>query len=174
MALSTNYLSPDERDAWRALLDDALNGSRQADPAAVGRAMAALDQADRAGAEWPTLIRAQAVRTVLQAELKRYAKAEAMTAVTYNGTPLVRTARRGVRQQAADGSTTYEQKLLWDMDWPEVDTWAASNESQIHGLLANRDIARKLQDLRRMAPRSTGPADAASQLGTTVEAVLAS
>lgn len=173
MAMSLKYLSPDERDGWHELLNAALNGSRQADTAAIDRAMAMLDQADRAGQPWPDLVREQIVRDGLRAALKAYAKAEAATVVVYNGSPIIRTARRGVRSRDAAGVVAYEQKLLWEMDWAEVGAWADANEAQIRGLLATRDMARKLKDLHRMAPRSTGPADAAAQLGTTVEKVLA-
>lgn len=173
MALSLKYLSPDERDEWRRMLDAALNGTRQADNAAVDRAMAMLDQADRSGSPWPDLIREQAVRAMLRSELKAYAKAEAATVVTVNGRALVKSQRRGVRVASADGSLVHQQKLFMDMSWDELGTWIATTESQVRGLLDNREMARKLLDLQRMVPRSTGPADAAGQLGTTVEAVLA-
>lgn len=173
MALSLKYLSEEERTEWRDLLNHALNGSRQANAAAIDRAVAAIQQADRAGRAWPDLLREQMVRDGLRSALKAFAKAESETTVNYNGTPLIKAARRGVRVTAADGSTSFVQKLLWDMTWQEIGAWSDSNEAQIRGLLSNRDMARKLEDLHRMVPRSTGPLDAAAQLGTTVEEVLA-
>jgi hypothetical protein len=46
------------------------------------------------------------------------------------------------------------------------------NRNQIEGLEINETAAAKLAALRDRAPGSTGPGDAAKQLGTTIAAVV--
>ena len=167
----SKYLSPDERKAWADLLDRALNGSRRADAAAVDRAMAALRDCDE---PWAAVVRERMLHEGTRRALVTCAKSEAMVLVAHNGQVLAKTSRRGVVTVAADGRSEHQQMLWQEMSWEQFETWHRLNESQIGGLLANRTASRKLAALRDLVPDSIGPGDAASKLGTSLDAVLAS
>lgn len=171
-SVSLKGMSPDDRDEWEDLLEAALNGSRRADQAAVDRAVKALVAAERAGRNWPAMLKERMVRDSLRRALLGHAKAEAMVLVDYRGRAVAKTSRRGVLTRLPDGSREYQQKLWEHMSWDEFSAWSEMNESQISGLLVTRTAAKKLAALRTLAPESTGPGDAARQLGTSIEAVL--
>lgn len=171
--MSIKYLSPEEREEYAALLDDALNGSRQADMAAIDRMERMVAQADRAGREWPALLYRQWYREGMRAALKEHAKAQSRALVSYQGRLVSKDTRRGVLRETDSGQRAFQQVLFDDMSWSEFDEWRSRNADQIAALEINEVMAQKLDALRVLAPKSTGIGDACALLGTTVEAVLA-
>ena len=172
MPVNWKALSIEERDEFRSLMSEALDGSRQPDISAVARAMDAMEAADRAGRAWPDEVRRQAIHQLLQSELKRIAKEESMVSVDYNGRFVQKTARRGVVKRQIDG-TTYRQQSLWtDMTWEEFEGWSAMNDAQIDGLMVNRHAAAKLRTLHERFPESRTVGEALAAIGATLEEFL--
>jgi hypothetical protein len=172
MALDRSALSPEERVELDSLLSSALNGSRNADPAAVDRAEAALVSAEQSGREWPSIVMRQAMRAQLQVELKSIAKDESMAMVDYQGRLIAKTLRRGVKRRNSDGSMSWQQALINEMSWPEFVNWIDMNAAQIEGLRVNQAMADQLLPLREKFPDSVGPGDACSRLGVSIEDYL--
>ncbi len=173
MPVNWKSLSIEEREEFRNLMSEALNGSRQSDAPAVMRAIAAVDGADGAGRTWPDEIRRQALYQLLQGELKRIAKEESMVSVDYNGRPVQKTARRGVAERQVDGTIQRQQKLWTDMTWEQFEAWSAMNDAQIDGLMVNRHAAAKLRTLHEQFPDSETVGDALAEIGVTLDEFLA-
>ena len=172
MPVNWKALSIEERDEFRSLMSEALDGSRQPDVSAVARAMDAMEAADRAGRAWPDEVRRQAIHQLLQSELKRIAKEESMVSVDYNGRFVQKTARRGVVKRRIDGTTHRQQSLWTDMTWEEFEGWSAMNDAQIDGLMVNRHAATKLRTLHERFPESRTVGEALAAIGATLEEFL--
>lgn len=173
MPAHTKYMDPDERAEWAEMLDESLNGSRQADQPAIDRLEAMLAQAERAGRVWPGVLQRQWLREGCRTALKDHAKAQARVEVAYNGRVVTKSARRGVRVIGPDGTHQWQQKLFASMTWDEFDESRKLNLEQIESLRINEVAAQRIAALRVLVPDSTGPQDAADRLGTSLEAVLA-
>jgi hypothetical protein len=173
MPAHDKYLSPEERAEYAQAIDDALNGSQQADVAAIDRLEDYMAQADRAGRQWPGLIYRQLIREGLRGVLKSRAKARSRILVDFRGQLVGKDARRGVLVTGADGREVWQQKLFDQMTWDEFDQWERRNDEQITALEINRVMAQKIRALQMLVPDSSGPADACARLGTTLEDVLA-
>jgi hypothetical protein len=171
--MTTKYLSPEEREEYASLLDDALNGSRQADVAAVDRMEQMLAQADRIGREWPALLYRYWQREGMRNALKAHAKAQSRALVAHDGRLVSKDTRRGVLRETEDGRQSWQQVLFIDMTWDEFDQFRRRNADDIAALEINEVMAQKIDALRVLAPDSTGIGDACEQIGTTLEAVLA-
>jgi hypothetical protein len=167
MTVSLKALSPEEREQWADILDAALGDSRRVTPEAVAEAAEAL-----AAAPWGGILQWQMVQDAVRVAMLAHAKAQARVMVAHNGRLVGKTSLRGVVTAAEDGRFEQQQMLWEEMTWPEFDTWRRMNAAQIEGLKINETAAAKLAALRDRAPGSTGPGDAAKQLGTTVAAVV--
>jgi hypothetical protein len=173
MSVPLKYLSPEERREWECGLDDALDESGQADLASVDRLEGFIAEADRAGREWPDIIRRQWQREGMRLALKSRLKSRETVEVAYNGQVVTKPASRGVRVVLEDGAMVWQQRLFESMTWEELTQAQLLNREQINSLRINDAIAAKLIALQTLAPDSTGPKDACDQLGTTIDAVLA-
>jgi hypothetical protein len=167
MTVSLKALSPEERDQWADILDAALGDSRRVTPEAVAEAAEAL-----AAAPWGGILQWQMIQDAVRVALLAHAKAQARVMVGHNGRLVGKTSLRGVVTTTDDGRTEHQQVLWEEMTWAEFDRWRVMNAGQIEGLKINETAAAKLAALRDRAPGSTGPGDAAKQLGTTVAAVV--
>lgn len=174
MSVPLKYLSPEERDEWKAALNDALDKSGQADLGAVDHLEEFVAQADRAGRNWPDVIRRHWHREGMRLALKVHLRSRRTVQVAYNGQIVSKPATRGVRVALEDGSLVWQQKLFESMTWEQLAQARSLNSEQIDSLTINEVLASKLSALKVLVPDSTGPKDACDQLGTTIEAVLAS
>lgn len=171
--MSTKYLSPEERDEYAQILDDALNGSRQADMPAIDRMEQMLAQADRAGRAWPTLLYRYWQREGMRNALKAHAKAQSRALVAHDGRLISKDTRRGVLRETEDGRQAWQQVLFVDMTWDEFEQYRQRNADDIAALQINEVMAKKIAALYDLVPDSFGPGDACARLGTTLEDVLA-
>lgn len=169
----TQFMDPEERAEWALMLDESLNGSRQADQAAIDRLEVAMESAAASGRLWPQIVERQWLREGMRLTLQAYTKEQDTVLVGWQGRQVSKSARRGVRVvDEQTGRTSWQQKLFEQMTWEQFDGWRENNQTQIESLQINEVMASKIAALRVLAPESTGPQDAAEQIGTTLEAVL--
>jgi len=171
--INVKALSIDERIEWQQLLSDALNGDRQATEMAVSRALHMMDQAERAGRQWPEEVRRQAVRASLKDSLKAQAKSEDSVLVDYHGRLVAKDRRRGVRTLVEGGKRVFQQRLIDEMTWDEFETWASMNNEQIEGLLVNREVANALAALHVKYPETETVSEALALDGISLDDLLA-
>lgn len=155
-----------------SLLSDALNGSRRVDAEAVDRAEIALADAEQAHREWARHVVRSMIREGLRRRLTTLTKAEGVVLMAHDGKPVATTTRIGVKRRRSDGSTEHQIEALSVVTWPQLEEYLAMIEAQIAAGLVNREKANRLLSLRARFPESTGPADACSRLGMTVEDFL--
>lgn len=165
-------ISRDEAAEIDDLLSDALNGSRTVGADSVARALDAIESADQAGRLWPDALRAKALYDWIQNRQKNLAKAEKVVNVAHNGKVVSKSIRVGKRVKRDDGTSGYQQSLLNDFTWPELETFIAETLTRVDGLEANVTMAQQLLKLRDRFPQTAGPAEACALLGTTVEGYL--
>jgi len=173
----TQFMDPEERAAWVAMLDDALDNSRgQADQAAIDRLAKTIHQAEQVDPApvWPGILAQRWAREGMRTELLARAKSRATVMVSHKGHLVGKTALRSVEVVAKDGARQQQQHLWTDMTWEQFDRWRTLNRNQISALEINETAAMKIAALRVEAPESKTPGEACKQLGTTIEEVLAS
>lgn len=170
--MADDFLSPEDREQWNALLDASLNGSRRVDERAVDRAEVQLAGAEDAQRPWARVVTRRFIRSGLRKLLSERAKAEAVVLMDYNGKPVETTMRVGVRRRTDEGKRESTLPLLSEISWPQLDEWLTMIETQLSAALVNRTKARRLLALREQFPDTAGPADACQRLGCTVEEFL--
>ena len=129
MPVSWKSLSLEERDEFRSLMSEALNGSRQPDASAVARAMDAMEAADRAGR--------MAGRSEASSDPSTPPKptqAHRLKRSRWSGR-LQRSIRTEDSQTVGskrriDGTTHRQQSLWTDMTWEEFEGWSAMNDAR--------------------------------------------
>ena len=158
---------PEEFDA---ILSDALNGSRKPTRESAWAAVEAIRSADQAGRDWPQRLEEEAlIRWCFNAQ-KSISKREAVVIVAHDGQIVGKSMRVGRATRRQDGTSGFDQALFSEMTWEEVARWAAMILTQIAGLKGNLSMVNRVMALRVEVPDSAGPGDAATQLGTTVDA----
>jgi hypothetical protein len=93
--------------------------------------------------------------------------------VSHDGRILTKSRVIGVRRSGPDG-TEHHQQLLFDYcTWDELGTKRKEYIAAMRGYGDDIAVIDRLLALRELAPESTTPAEAAKELGTTVDAWLA-
>lgn len=162
----------DDRAEVDDLLSEALNGSRQTDADSIARFMASLESADRAGRHWPDDVRALALWEWTQRRQTSIAKRESVVLIDHGGRRVGKATRVGKRVRSDNGEQGFQQSLIADMSWDELQEWAALIDSQIEGLSANQTMVKRLEQLHAQMPDTVGPREACERIGTTVEEYL--
>ena len=165
--------SADEREEIDTLLSEALNGSRSTDAASIGRFLAAVAAAERAGRVWPQVLRDLALWEWTHTAQKSIAKRESVVFFDHAGRTVGKATRVGKRVRRDDGAQGFQQALIADMTWDELSAWGDLIRAQIDGLAPNLSIVQRLQGLHQRMPNTHGPGEACELLGTTVEEFLA-
>ena len=154
------------------LLGESLNGSRTANDASVRRFIGQVAAADRAGRDWPDMLRELALWEWTRTRQKEIAKRESVVLVDHQGRKVGKATRVGRRVVQADGTGAFQQSLISDMSWTELFNWGELIASQIDGLKPNLSMIERLRGLHERFPHTYGPGAACEQLGTTVEEFL--
>lgn len=175
--MKEEYLSPDERAEYDALLADAgLDDNGQPHPSKeigprVHQRLLALAQTGSTWAKWILLDDAEA------GHLKRFndwLKARnKQRVITESGDVVPKPAVVGVRRRHDDGTTFYQQSFWRDVTWAEVEQKLAEATATINAARITSYQARRLLRLRDRVPESTGPAAACLLLGIEVTAYIA-
>lgn len=165
-------MSPAEREEYRALWSEALNGDRTVTHEKVLHFHKLLLDAVQAQRPWATIVLNSAVIEGLRKELKGRSKAEVVALVDYNGESVGKSLRLGRRRTDADGRSYFQQALIHEFSWDELAEWLNMVERQITSLLVNRHMADRLLSLRIKHPFTYGPAEACQLEGTTIETFL--
>lgn len=108
-----------------------------------------------------------------QAELKSWRKAsQPVAVVAYNGQVLSRPRVVGFQQRDAEGHGYVVQELFDLIPFAKIEEKVTEYQRQVGAYRENLALARRLLELRDAVPDALTPADAASRLGTTVDAWL--
>lgn len=169
------HMSREEKNEYEDLMREACG-----DPAAgvkvtghIGKRLhELLLDAEQAGRLWARVVLHEDVIHGHQARAKAWLKKQSVVNMAWNGKVVGVTTRVGVRKRSLNG-IEFAQKLFDQMTWEELADHIETITTQTSALLVNKAAADRLMDLRDLCPSSVGPADAASQLGTTVDAWLA-
>ena len=165
-------INPDDRREIDELLSEALNGSRRTDGASIGRFLSAVSAADRAGRDWPDALRDLALWEWTQRQQTAIGKRESVVLIDHGGRKVGKATRVGKRVRSEDGTHGFQQSLIADMTWDELNEWGALIASQMEGLAANSTMVKRLKALHHQMPDTAGPREACERLGTTVEEFL--
>jgi hypothetical protein len=168
----SEYLSPEERVEWNALLSDALNGSRRVDDDAIDRAERMLSDAEQAHRSWVGIVTRGIIRSGLRGHLSQISKAEHVVLMAHNGSVVSTTTQLGVKRRRSDGSVERQLEALSVISWAQLEEWLSLIEAQIDAGLVNRAKANRLLALRSQFPDTVGPAEACERMGVTVEQYL--
>lgn len=125
------------------------------------------------GTPWSAAVLDDAQADGLWAAFKAQMKAESRTLVSHDGQLVGKALRVGAKRRRDDGTEAWQQSLLHDMSWAQVEAWLDQTIRQVSALLVNQGIAERLLDLRDRFPESHGPADACAAIGTSLDAYLA-
>lgn len=150
MPFNRKELHPDEREAFDAILDEALADNNDDDKAA---AAAAYDRLSGLHESWVAVLRAQAFRGELQRACKELAKSRALVLVDYHGRQVGKTSMRAVKvRDPRTGLIGEQQKLIAEMTWAEFDEMRQRNRVQRISLEVTEAMARKIAILRDLYP----------------------
>lgn len=175
--MKTKYLSPDERPEHDALMLQAGYDPHTGKAYPTWQIKENLDQLTRdavqAGRRSFEYIREDATRDGLLAHWNAWNRERNSIRARVNNQEVRASGSRGTVQRDDDGRAVH-QRLTWiQMSWEEVLEQGQGAATRIAAEQITRSIVAKLTELRDRVPDSTGPADAAERMGTTVEAWLA-
>lgn len=163
----------DERAEYDTLVNEVLNGDRCVDQGKVTRFRHGLEDAIQSQRPWAQDVMVNATEYGLRKLLKDRAKAEAVTLIDYRGHLIAKTTRIGRKRRTSTGESVYQQTLMDDFSWDELEEWLRTITSQITSLLINKDMADRLLALRQQFPETATPREACAQLGVSVNEFLA-
>lgn len=171
--MNEKHLPAEDRAEYRDFVDEMTAYYRLHQP--TGRDMGATLRSRLAAtpAGWATRVLDDAQVDGLWSAFKSQMKAESVALVSHDGRVIAKATRVGTKRRNDDGSEGWQQSLLHDMSWSQVEQWLDTTIRQIGALFVNRGMAERLLDLREQFPDSVGPADACARLGTSVDAYLA-
>lgn len=162
------------RDELHAIYDEALDNPELGTmPDRARSVLTKLADATQAHRPWVDVLRHDLLVAGLSRQLRQRRDSRAVVLVATTKGAVTRKANRGVRRVADDGAVAYQQRLIHEMTWDEVAQVIEALGAQLQALSESRQMMRKLDRLRELAPGAAGPAEAASRLGTTVDEFLA-
>lgn len=139
------------------------------------RFRALVADAVQAHRPWAVDLTLQFAQRGAQTELNSWRKsARPLAAVAHDGRLLSKTRVVGIQRHADDGARYVTQALFDFLTFAEIEKKIAEYATQVRAYGDNLDVARQLLKLRDLAPDAATPADAATRLGTTVDAWLLS
>lgn len=162
------------RDELHAIYDEVLDDPELATmPDRARSVLAKMADATQAHRPWVDVLRHDLLVAGLSRQLRQRRDSRATVLVATTKGAVTRKANRGVRRVTDDGAVAYQQRLIHEMTWDEVAQVIEALGAQLQALSESRQMMRKLDRLRELAPGAAGPAEAAAQLGTTVDDFLA-
>lgn len=169
------WMTEEELTEWEAMLVDAHgdpdNGGKATKAMAAALHRMLLD-AEQAGRRWAAHVMDDATVSGLHSLLKGALKRRSIAMVSHDGRMIGKATRVGVQRRRGDGVREWQQALIHDLTWEELEEHLAMIVNLIGSLLVNQSMAQRLLDLRREHPHTSGPAEACSQLGCSVEEFL--
>lgn len=176
--MTREYLSPEEREEYDALLVEAgfePDGARRPSKEIGSRMQRLLEDALRAGRSWAGWVLADDAEAGHLSRWKRWDKSRnKVRMITPGGDIVPRSAVVGVRRRREDGITPYYQQALWrELTWAEVEQKLDEAKAQRKSVDITAATAHRLLALRDRVPESTGPEAACVLLGVDMEAYLA-
>lgn len=171
--MNEKHLPDEQRAEYRDFVDEMAAHYRIHQPS--GRDMGALlrNQLESIPSSWALRVLEDAQIDGLWSTFKNAMKAESVALVSHDGQVIAKATRVGTKRRNDDGTEGWQQSLLHDMSWSQVEQWLDQTIRQIGALFVNRGMAERLLDLRDQFPDSVGPADACARLGVSVDAFLA-
>jgi hypothetical protein len=122
---------------------------------------------------WARDLLVQFVQTGAQTELKRWRKAnQRMVAVAPDGRLLSLPRVVGVRIPDEAGVAVHQQHIFDLLTWDQIEQKINEYLRQVSAYRDDIFLATVLLELRELAPGASTPQEAASRLGTTVDAWL--
>lgn len=170
--MNDKHLPDDERDAYRAFIERGrafydINRPSGRDMATVLRTWLEVEPGN-----WPRVVLDDAQVDGLWKAFSKQLKAQDVVMVSHDGQIVGKTVRVGTRTRRTDGSEVWQQSLLHEKTWAQVEQWLEQIVAQLGAMLVNKSMADRLLALRDRFPESLGPADACTALGTTVDEYL--
>ena len=163
-----------DRDELNALLDEVLDDDTLTTMPERARAvLAMLRDARQAHRPWvAAFLDDVLVRGIASALRARRDSRSTILVATTKGRVRTRKANRGVRVDGPDGSIVWQQRLIHEMTWEEVEQIAADLGRQIQNLSDSRQMMRRIAELRATYPTAATPSAACEAAGTTLDAYL--
>jgi hypothetical protein len=164
--------SAEERAEYKAILLAACESAKTTRER--GEAfLKSYNRALSAGRMWARDIWRDAEVQMAEAEVVNFLKSHRV-AVAYNGKLISKPRIIGSLRTQDDGTRASEQALFDFFSWEELEAKAQEYVKSLAAHRGNLYIVTRLLKLRDLAPGSSNASEAAAELGTTVEAWLAS
>lgn len=168
--MTMRILTSAERDAFEALIDEACD-EQTSTRLRVTAFLHKLADATQAHAAWSDIVRDECLERGAASLIKAHLKARNRVMVAYNGELVAKSAMVGVRRSGPDGEYV-QQELIYVLTWDELIEKKQEYLAAVRSYTSNVGMVDILLALRSLCPESANPVDAATQLGTTVEAWL--
>lgn len=159
------FMSTEELTVYNDLLDsiNAMSGLTTGEKGTL--LIDALAEHEQAHDQWAAMTMEKFATDAAARALTNRKKSLSRTSVAFNDGVALRSTSIGVRTPVG----TYQQKLLIDVTWDELEDHMLMLMKQMQSLSFSVGLDRKVLRLHDQFPNSTGPADACKQLGVSVD-----
>jgi hypothetical protein len=168
--VSMKILSTEERVAFEALMDEAC-AEQTSTRLRVAAFLHKLADAIQAHERWAEVVSDECAARGAASLIKAHLKAKSRVLVAYNGTLVAKPTIVGVRRHGPVGEFV-QQELIYVLTWDELRQKKKEYLTAVGAYNANAAMVDLLLALHDLAPDAATPVEAATHLGTTVEAWL--
>ena len=159
----------DDRDEFESMCNEAWD-SGEATRDRIDAFLSMLRDAIQSHRPWAFEVEDEALRRGANALLNRWNKRSNQVAVSYRGKVISKPRVIGARRTDEAGNAYSTQSLFDFMSWDELRQKKNEYLVQLGAYTANVALIDRLLALYELAPSATNAADAATSIGTTVEA----
>jgi hypothetical protein len=163
--------TPEDREEHDAILTEAWGAARST-AGRVEKYLSLINDAIQARRFFARDVENDMKRTGARAQLKRWHKARAQVAVSYQGRVISKPRVIGTDRTDEEGRVYTTQTLFDFMTWDEIENKIREYAAQVQSYRANIALCLRLLELHDAAPSAATPAEAVEMLGTSMETWL--
>ena len=168
--MSLKILSADERHQFETLMDEAC-AEQTSTRLRVAAFLHKLADAIQAHEPWAGVIADECSARGAASLIKAHLKGRNRVLVAFNGGLIAKPSFVGVRRQGPTGEFV-QQELIYVLTWDELRQKKKEYLTAVGSYTSNAAMVDLLLALHDLAPEAANPVEAATALGTTVEAWL--